>query len=321
MPLGFIAMNEALVSVVVPLFNKEKYISTTLKSVVAQTYEHIEVIVIDDSSTDEGLHIAQGVLASHRNRFLNVRVITRSNTGQAAARNEGIGCASGEYVAFLDADDVWHPDKISKQVKYLEENSSKDIVFCNYFMVFENSSKVKAIRLFPIDKKIKSWLLTTGYGGLLESTGLARKNSLLRLGGFDQNLQMCGGLDLAFRFSDLKTAGSVDDYLCGYRVTAGGWHNNKSDLMKSYDLLMEKSDLYGDSESRARKFLNIHLLVWQIRNGQRGESLWQLFLFVMKNPLLFCRYVLATAGRVFLASFRSYLLREGSTQMRKLLSL
>ena len=155
----------------------------------------------------------------------------------------------------------------------------------------------------------------------MESTGLARKDSLLRLGGFDQNLQMCGGLDLAFRFSDLKTAGSVDEYLCGYRVTAGGWHNNKSDLVESFDLLMEKSDLYGDFESRARKFLKIHLLVWQIRNGSRGKKFWHLFPLIIKNPLLFSHYILATASRVFLASFRSYLLRESSAQMRKLLSL
>ena len=314
-------MNKPLVSVVIPLFNKEEYISTTLNSVIAQTYANIEVIVIDDSSTDEGLDLAQHVLNSHRNRFSNIRLITQSNTGQAAARNEGIGSASGKYVAFLDADDVWHPDKISKQVTYLEENRSKDIVFCNYFMVFENSSKVKAIRLFPIDKKIKSWLLTTGYGGLLESTGLARKDSLMRLGGFDQNLQMCGGLDLAFRFSDLKTAGSVDEYLCGYRVTAGGWHNNKSDLVESFDLLMEKSDLYGDFESRARKFLKIHLLVWQIRNGSKSRNFSHLFALIIKNPVLFTHYILATASRVSLASFRSYLLRESSAQMRKLLSL
>ena len=314
-------MNNPLVSVVIPLFNKETFISTTLQSVVAQTYPPIELIVVDDSSTDGSFALVKSILNLHRDRFANIQIMSRPNTGQAGARNDGIASASGEFIAFLDADDVWHPDKIEKQVKFLLEHSSKDLVFCNYFMVFEDSFKVNAVRLSPIEKKIESWLLTTGYGGLLESTGLARRTSLLGMGGFDQDLQMCGGLDLAFRFRSSKSAGSVDEYLCGYRVTAGGWHNNKSDLITSYDLLLKKRDLYGRYEYKARIFLKFHLSLWQIRNDAKSKQFWLLFVLVMRNPFLFAYYVFATGSRVFLASLRGFLLQKSATRMREALLL
>jgi len=312
-------VNEPLVSVVIPLFNKQDYIEATLKSVVNQTYSEIELIIIDDSSTDKSYQLAQEYLRSHSERFKDIKIRSRGNTGQAGARNDGISSAEGEYVAFLDADDVWHPEKIDKQVRYLMLNVDKDLVFCNYFMFFENSLKVKAVNLSPIQNKVDSWLLTVGYGGLLESTGLARRVSLLELGGFESNLQMCGGLDLAFRFKDKGTVGSVNDYLCGYRVTKGGWHNNKFDLIHSYDLLLEKKSLYREYETKARNYLQIHLCIWSFRKSSTFKNALALTLLFLRHPFLFSSYVLSTTNRILFATIRGVIFHRDASLMREMM--
>lgn len=314
-----IVVNKPLVSVVIPLFNKENYVEATLQSVVNQTYSEIELVVIDDSSTDQSYQVVQKYLRSHSGRFRNVTINTRANTGQAGARNEGILQSKGEFVAFLDADDVWHPEKIDMQVRYLTVHQEIGLVFCNYFMIFETSSNIKAVKLSPIEKKVDSWLLTVGYGGLVESTGLARRLTLLEMGGFQSNLQMCGGLDLAYRFKQIKEVGCVNEYLCGYRVTQDGWHNNKSDLVQSYESLLANYNLYGEYEAKARRYLKIHLYLWSFRNRFTFQSFSALFAQFLKNPIIFSFYVLATTSRVLLATIRGVLLRKESSSMRELM--
>lgn len=315
-----IVVNKPLVSVVIPLFNKENYVEATLQSVVNQTYKEIELVVIDDSSTDGSYQVVQKYLRSHSGRFRNVTVKTRANTGQAGARNEGILQSKGEFVAFLDADDVWHPEKIDMQVQYLTVHQEIGLVFCNYFMIFETSSNIKAVKLSPIERKVNSWLLTVGYGGLVESTGLARRLTLLEMGGFQSNLQMCGGLDLAYRFKQNKEVGCVNEYLCGYRVTQDGWHNNKSDLVQSYESLLANNNLYGEYEAKARRCLEIHLSLWSCRNGFTFRNVANLFTQFLRNPFIFSSYVFATTSRVLLATVRGILLRKESLSMRERMS-
>uniref|UniRef100_B8HTE2 Glycosyl transferase family 2 n=1 Tax=Cyanothece sp. (strain PCC 7425 / ATCC 29141) TaxID=395961 RepID=B8HTE2_CYAP4 len=100
-----------LVSVIVPVYNCARFLAKTLDSVFAQTYSPIEVLVIDDGSTDDSGHIAQS--------YREVRYYYQSNQGVSAARNVGIKAARGEFIAFLDADDLWQSEKLSVQVAYM----------------------------------------------------------------------------------------------------------------------------------------------------------------------------------------------------------
>ena len=107
-------MDKPLVSVIVPVYNCERYLGFAIQSILEQDYHPFEIIVIDDGSTDDSSEIARS--------FKEVHYIYQSNQGVAVARNVGIAVAQGEFIAFLDADDLWAPNKLSVQVDYLLKN-------------------------------------------------------------------------------------------------------------------------------------------------------------------------------------------------------
>jgi teichuronic acid biosynthesis glycosyltransferase TuaG len=112
-------MNE-LISVILPAFNSERFIKNSLESALSQTHTELEVVVIDDASSDKTVQIIEMLCASdHRVRLLR----QPANRGPGAARNRGIGAARGRYLAFLDADDVWEPQKLERQLEYMKTNN------------------------------------------------------------------------------------------------------------------------------------------------------------------------------------------------------
>jgi len=119
----------AKVSTIIPAYNCERYIKETIESVLSQTYKDIELIIIDDGSTDRTGEIVRSFESK-------VEYIRQSkNTGPSAARNRGIEKAKGEYIAFLDGDDVWMPTKIEEQIKLLESNKDIALVYSNGYNV------------------------------------------------------------------------------------------------------------------------------------------------------------------------------------------
>lgn len=113
------AKKEALVSVIMPAYNCGDYIGTSLDSVINQTYKNWEVIVVDDSSTDN----TETVVKKYKRDDKRIRYHKlKNNSGAAAARNKAIDLAKGEYMAFLDSDDIWAPEKLYKQVNFMENN-------------------------------------------------------------------------------------------------------------------------------------------------------------------------------------------------------
>lgn len=115
--------SQPLVSVVIPTYNREKVVLTAVDSALNQSYRNLEVIVIDDGSTDN----TREALAKYGDR---IRYYYQSNQGVSAARNHAINVANGKYIAFLDSDDEWFPNKIEKQIEYLEANPDLSFVAC-----------------------------------------------------------------------------------------------------------------------------------------------------------------------------------------------
>lgn len=132
-------MVEGLVSVITPCYNGEKYLADTIESVIAQTYPNWEMFIVDDGSSDGSASLAESYAA----RDSRIVAMRQRNKGSAAARNKGIRHARGQYIALLDADDLWDPRFLEKQIAFLREKNAI-CVCCSYRMI--NSDSVSAER-------------------------------------------------------------------------------------------------------------------------------------------------------------------------------
>ena len=116
-------MTEKLVSIITPCYNGAKFISQTIDSVLAQTYTNWELIIVNDGSVDE----SSTIIKEYIEKDPRITCIEQSNSGSAESRNMAIKLSSGDYLAFLDADDIWHIDYLEKMIGFIESNSSDDI--------------------------------------------------------------------------------------------------------------------------------------------------------------------------------------------------
>jgi glycosyltransferase involved in cell wall biosynthesis len=174
-----------LVSVIIPTYNRAQCISNAIDSVLYQTYKHYEIIVVDDGSTDDTLKVLE--------KYSDiVRTFKQNNSGVAAARNLGIKMARGEWIAFLDSDDRWLPDKLNKQIYWLKEHKSQ-VCFCTALIDYGNERKSESLLYkkcdvecvyfedsieLPVLYDVPLWL----------PSAVIKKNLLYDIGLFDENL-------------------------------------------------------------------------------------------------------------------------------------
>jgi glycosyltransferase involved in cell wall biosynthesis len=163
-----------LVSCIVPVFNGERYLREALDSIFAQPYRPIEVIVVDDGSTDA----TPAVLATYADRILSFR---QANAGPAAARNHGVREARGELIAFLDADDLWHVDKLVRQIACLDTHADRGgcVTHARNFWIDELQEEAAQFRGHRITQPMP---------GYLASTLMVRRPVFQSVGEFDTSL-------------------------------------------------------------------------------------------------------------------------------------
>lgn len=130
-------MNKSLVSIITPMYNGGKYIGETIESVLAQTYEMWEMIVVDDGSKDNGPDIVKSYIQQDD----RIKLLSQKNAGSAAARNNGIRNAQGQYIALLDADDVWDPEFLQSQISLMREKNAI-VVHSSYKRINEKSEEI-----------------------------------------------------------------------------------------------------------------------------------------------------------------------------------
>jgi glycosyltransferase involved in cell wall biosynthesis len=128
--------NNPLISVIVPVYNGRRFLAETIQSVLAQTYRPVEVVAVDDGSTDGSAAIVES--------FSSVICIQQSNQGVAAARNRGVEASQGELLAFLDQDDLWVEEKLEKQVAYLQQHPGVGYVLSHVQFFLEPGMKKPA---------------------------------------------------------------------------------------------------------------------------------------------------------------------------------
>lgn len=210
-----------MVSAIIPTYNRGRVLCEAIESVLQQTYQNMEVIVVDDGSTDD----TQERLRQFGDR---IRVVTQRNGGPASARNHGITLAMGELIAFLDSDDLWLPTKIERQVNLLERlGPSISCCLCNITMQWRTGDRTSfdiASLDPPIDEGI--WLnvdeiLVTRF--VLFNQGIMiRRKVLERSGGFDESLWLLEDTDLSLRLSLEGPWAFIRDPLVVWRESSNG---------------------------------------------------------------------------------------------------
>lgn len=207
--------SEPLVSVVIPVYNAGRFLGAALDGVLTQTVRDHEVIVIDDGSRDN----TAAVVAEYGRA---VQYQWQENRGVSAARNAGIGLARGEYVAFLDADDVWLPTKLERQVEVLRKNPEFGTVGCGYYLTDDCLAVTGEVLPPPVE--LADLLLLRANGGLFGSSLIASRKRLEGLGGFDERLSTSADFDLAVRIGQHGQIAVIPEPLVYYRQHGGNMH-------------------------------------------------------------------------------------------------
>lgn len=184
----------ALISVIIPAYNAEKTVAKTIGSVLNQTINDLELIVIDDGSKDKTLEIASAI------KDPRIKVFSYPNSGVAVSRNRGISLATGEYISFIDADDLWTPDKLEAQLKALQENTQAAVAYSWTNMIDQEDNFVSKGRHKNISGDVYSYLLLTNF---LESGSnpLIRTQALKEVGNFDESLKHSQDWDMYLRLA------------------------------------------------------------------------------------------------------------------------
>jgi glycosyltransferase involved in cell wall biosynthesis len=211
--------DKPLVSVVIATYNMARFLPLALRSALGQNYENIEVLVIDDGSQDD----TQAVMAPFRSDH-RVRYVFQQNGGQASAKNHGIREARGEYVAFLDADDMWVPDKLERQMPLFLRSSAVGIVYSRFAYIDEAGRDLRIEGYDLYRGRVSGPLLIQNFIGF--GTSVVRKECFARLGSFDEAIGMGIDYDLWLRFSTQYEFDYVDLPLLRYREWSGQMSRN-----------------------------------------------------------------------------------------------
>lgn len=217
-------MNEPLVSIITPVYNAERFLSDTIKSVKNQTYEKWELLLVDDCSKDNSVSIIKEFQKSdHRIKYIKLE----KNSGASVTRNTGIKNAKGRFIAFVDSDDIWEPNKLEIQIKYMLDKKL-GFTFTSYRYMKENGTKTNKVAKAP--KKIN-------YNGLLKNTIIGCSTVVVDrkiIGDFFMPL-VKKGQDTATWLMILRSqeyAYGIEEVLVDYRLVGNSLSSNKIKALK-----------------------------------------------------------------------------------------
>jgi hypothetical protein len=233
------AAQEALVSVIIPVFNGEALIGDTIESALRQTWRNLEIIVVDDGSTDRTAEVVQ----AYADRDSRIRLVRQPNSGVARARNRGLAGARGEFVAPLDADDLWEPTKIEMQVRRMSQDDAIGLVYCWWVWIDEKGTILDRSPAWRVEGNGLPTLLQVNYTGNA-SVPVYRRSCIQEVGGYDEDLQQqrawgCEDWDLALKVAARFPVAVVPVVLTGYRRLQGSMSLDVEVMWRSRTLVSD----------------------------------------------------------------------------------
>jgi len=237
-----------LVSTIIPAWNAAGFLARTVESALAQTYPDHEIVIVDDGSTDDTGAIADGFAARHA----NIRVVHQVNRGLPGARNRGIDEAKGDYVAPLDADDLWHPEKLARQVAAIEAMPGAGLAY-GWFRRIDEADRVLPGSASPV---VEGWAFHRHLDGNFISNGSSPliRTDVARAIRYDENYRSAEDYLFQIEVARRYRFACASAYLTGYRVRAGSMSHDVERMVR-WHLAMFRQ-VRGEAKATARSIID-----------------------------------------------------------------
>lgn len=296
---------QELVSVVIPAYNAELTVGETLASARAQTHRHLDIIVVDDGSSDETAAVVEAVATEDA----RVRLLRQTNRGVAAARNRGILEARGNLIAILDADDLWHPTKIAKQVTALRQRGAEVGLVYTWYREIDGAGRIlSSPSQPPYEGDVYAPLVLSNFlgGG---STALMRRACLREVGGFDSRFQGPEDTELFLRIAERYDIGLVPEFLMGYRLSAGSLSGDVWRMLRQKELVIaEARQRHPELPRQLFRWARGECSLWLAREslgrGRFGTGMYLMMRTLLYDPPAVLR---PSTGRTVLHGLRKQL--------------
>jgi glycosyltransferase involved in cell wall biosynthesis len=203
----------APITILMPVYNAERYLASTLESILAQTYADFHFLIIDDGSTDSSL----AVLRRYARHDLRIRLISRENRGYVQSINEGIELSRGEYIARMDADDIALPGRLESQLKYMEMHPE---VVClgGYYDLIDQHGRFLTTMTPPTEHEAIEEELLAGHTPICHPCAMLRREAVERVGNYDVSMTMADDLDLWLRLGEIGKLANLPFSILQYRL-------------------------------------------------------------------------------------------------------
>ncbi len=268
-----------LVTVLMPLYNGEKYIEETMKSILFQSYKNFELLIIDDGSTDNSINKIK-MFSDKRINFIK----NNNNIGQTKTLNKGIRLAKGKYIARIDQDDVNHKERLDLQVKYLEENPEIALIGTSINFIDHkgehliNRESIKGhtqiINYFCVDNQIP------------HSSAIFRRNIAIQLNGYSENYKICQDFEFWIRLAKHFKIDNLKETLVSIRIhDSQSLKNRKTkknhfiEIINSHKYLLNNHILNYNSKI----LVSFKILIYSFLLDNTIKGILSIFLFIFKN--------------------------------------
>lgn len=284
------------VTVIIPCYNREEFIAATLNSVLAQTWPNIELIAVDDGCSDG----SRKVMESYGQHLTILEHPCRANRGQSAAINLGLQHSSGDYLAILDSDDLFAPDKIEKQVRFLEENPEFGLVYANCISIDENGNDLYRMYYPGHSPPVGPEQVLEDCCYNVPSNSLFRRSVFEQAGFLDETLRSAQDHDFAIRIAEVTRIGYLDECLWNYRRHGGSISHTRTmeRWMNGFKILEAACRRYPYSAAtiRRRKAV-LHFRLGQCYQWEKRylRSAYHLLLAGLLDPI---RSLMVITGKV-----------------------
>jgi glycosyltransferase involved in cell wall biosynthesis len=278
------------ISVIIPTYNYGRFIGDAVRGVLGQTFAASEIVVVDDGSTDG----TEEVLKEFGD---SVRYIRQENQGVCAARNTGVANSSGDFIAFADADDVWLPEKLERQMAKFTEDSEIGLVHCGMREYDDATGDTLSLHLEGGEGDVADDLLLWEKSVIVGpgATIVVKRDAFDAVGGFDPEMKVGEDCDFCYRVAKDFKVGFVPEILMEYRSHGKNAHDNVAEMERGMSRFYEKAFASADDhvlKLRRRAYGNFHKVMAgsYFYAGQYSDFMRHAALSVWNRPANFAYF-------------------------------